>query len=294
MKAIIKLSVLMLVIGAIGSITFGLLANDALKDELELTEVTYTYDKTRFSTIDLSFENNPVVILPSETDDIVITFNYDQYETVTETKTETGLGIKVTSKWYERLFFGSMVFNFNMFENRTVYVYLPVAQYSLHVSTSNGAIRLSDLSLGITTLRSSNGAITVKDSSFVGLLKNVTSNGTISLNNITAQIIENTTSNGPIILDNLTADTIKASSSNGRISGTNITSDYLTTSTSNGSIDLNINGAFADFKVKTRTSNGDVEINNQNYGNDTYHESKTPFVSAITSNGDIDLTFSLD
>lgn len=294
MRAIIKIGVLFLIIGAVSSIVFGLVANEQLKEELELTEVTYTYEKTRFSTIDLSFENNPVVILPSETEEIVIRFNYDQYETVVETKTETGLGIKVTSKWYERLFFGSRIFNFNLFENRTVYVYLPDVLYNLHVTTSNGAISLDDLSLGSSNLTSSNGAIKVKNASFNNHLKNVTSNGMINLYGITADIIENKTSNGPVELNNLIASTIKATSSNGRISGEDITTDYLSAYTSNGSIDLAINGAFADFKVKTRTSNGDVKINNQTYGNDTYHESKTPYVSATTSNGNISLFFTLD
>lgn len=275
MKIIIKIGLLLTVLGAISTTVFGFVASDALQEEIDLTEVVYTYDKDRFEKINLSFDNNPIKIQKSETDEITIRFSYDKYETIAEDKSETELSLSLTSKWYQRVFMGPNIFNtVNMFKNRTVYVSLPDEAYNIYAKTSNGEITVTELTLGSVVLKTSNGTVKVTNLDANSLTAS-SSNGTINLKNITAPLIEGTTSNGDILLDNNT-------------------SANLQLNTSNGNIVLKVVGNFADYRVQTATSLGKVKINNQTYGNDIYNQDKTPSISAKTSNGNINIEFLLD
>lgn len=294
MKAIIRVGLILAILGVISSGIFGLLANEALRAETVLTEVTYTYDKDDFSSINLAFDNNPIIIQKSETDEITIRFSHDKYETITETKTGTSLSIKVSSKWYERVFSGVTIFNMtNFFQDRKVYVSLPEVTYNLYVKTSNGQITLNGLTLDTVSLKTSNGMIGITDLN-VSMLTADTSNGNIDMKDVVASLITSETSNGSLLFDNVNAPALEGKTSNGRITASNIVSANLKLNTSNGKINIKVVGNFADYKVRTSTSNGNVKINNQAYGNDTYHQEKTPYVSAKTFNGDISIEFLLD
>ncbi len=291
MKIILKIGIIFIILGAISVTVFGLLAKPYIEEQIEYTDMAYDYEGELFSEIKLSFYNNPVVIKPSIDSQIHIDFKMDQYEEVTVSETNGTLSIVVISHWWDYIRNPLHWFNFSDFGvNRTVTVELPAHLYELDIRTSNGAISLDELTLTSAVLRTSNGRVNVTDSEVPSLTLS-SSNGKLYLNNVSASSVDLSTSNGEIELINVTADSIDGETSNGPINGTGILSDDLRVSTSNGRIEISVVGVFDDFKVKTRTSNGSVKINGDSYGNDTYHESKVPYVEAITSNGDIRIVF---
>jgi DUF4097 and DUF4098 domain-containing protein YvlB len=85
-----------------------------------------------------------------------------------------------------------------------------------------------------------------------------TSNGKITLQDITANTVTLDTSNGVIDLDDVYADTLTGSTSNGKIQG-QIEGSNIELGTSNGSIDLTITGATSG-KYELSTSNGSIDL----------------------------------
>ncbi len=291
MKTILKIGIILIILGAVSMTVFGLLAKPYLEEQLDYTDMAYDYEGNLFTTIELSFYNNPVIIKQSLDSQIHIDFKMDQYEEVVVSEENNTLSIIVTSDWWAQLRNPLNWFNFSNFgDMRTVTVELPSQLYTIEIKTSNGAISIDELGLESAILSTSNGRVDVRDSN-IPTLRLSSSNGKLYLNNVTSDTIDLSTSNGEIELINVTAEAIDGETSNGPINATGIESNDFRVSTSNGRIELSINGLFADYKVKTRTSNGSVKINGDSYGNDTYHESKVPYVEAVTSNGDIRIIF---
>lgn len=291
MKTILKIGIIFIILGAISVTVFGLLAQPYLEEQMVYTDQNLDYDGDAFTRIDVSFYNNPVVIKPSADDQIHIDFKTDQYEELTITEDNNILSIVVTSDWWDYVKNPLHWFSFNNITvNRTVTIELPSVLYNITVRTSNGAISLDDLTLQSAVLRTSNGRINVRNAS-IPILTMSSSNGKLYLNDVISTTIELATSNGEIEMIDVNANAIDAETSNGPINGSGIISNDFRVSTSNGAIDVSIVGVFEDYKVKTRTSNGIVKINGSTYGNDTYHTTKTPYVEAITSNGNIRIQF---
>jgi DUF4097 and DUF4098 domain-containing protein YvlB len=291
MKIILKIGILFIVIGAISVTVFGLLAQPYLEEQMVYTDQNFDYEGTEFNRIDLSFFNNPVVIKPSADNQIHIRFKTDQYEEVTVTEDNQILSIVVTSDWWDQFRNPLHWFSFNNIGvNRTVTVELPNVLYHLSVRTSNGAISLEDLTLESAVLRTSNGRVSIENAS-IPTITMTSSNGKLYLKDVVSTTVDLETSNGEIELIGVEAYSIDAETSNGPINASGIDAEDFRVSTSNGAIELSIQGIFEDYKVKTKTSNGTVKINGSTYGNDTYHSTKVPFVEAITSNGNIRITF---
>lgn len=294
MKKLITVGIALTVLGAISTTIFGFVARDALQEEIELTQVTYNYQKDDFQKITLSFQNNPIVIQKSLTEEIIVKFNHDKFETVTETKIGDALTIKVVSQWYQRLIFGNTLFNIaNAFVNRSVYVALPEVEYDIYATSYNGGISVKDLNLANVVFRTDNGEISANNVNASALSAD-TSNGKVDFKNVNAAQISTTSSNGGVYLNNVVADSIEANTSNGSISALNITSPNLKLITSNGNVTATLVGAFVDYRVRVSTSLGNIKINNQKYSSDTYHAEKTPYINAETSNGNINISFSAD
>jgi DUF4097 and DUF4098 domain-containing protein YvlB len=291
MKIILKVGILCIIIGAISVTVFGLLAQPYLEEQMVYTDQNYDYEGTDFNRIDLSFFNNPVVIKPSIDSQIHIRFKTDQYEEVTVNEDNQILSIVVTSDWWDQFRNPLHWFNFsNIGINRTVTVELPSALYHLSVRTSNGTISLEDLTLESAILRTSNGGISIENVD-IPTITMTSSNGKLYLKDVVSTTVDLETSNGEIELIGVEAYSIDAETSNGLISASGINSEDFRVYTANGTINLTIQGNFEDYKVRTKTSNGTVKINGSTYGNDTYHSSKVPFVEAITSNGNIRINF---
>lgn len=291
MKTILKVGIIFVIIGAISVTVFGFLAEPYIEEQLEYTDMSYNYDKTQFTRIELSFYNNPVEIKPSTDDQIHIDFKVDQYEEIVLSDESDVLSIVVSSDWWDYMRNPLLWFNFsNTMVDRTVTILLPESLYKIQVKTSNGAIKMNDLTLDSVVLKTSNGRVDVRNTE-VSTLNLGSSNGKIYLNTVIADNVLLSTSNGEIECIGLVSDSIDAETSNGPINASGIVSNDFRVSTSNGKITIGIQGRFEDYKVKTKTSNGDVKIDGANYSNDTYHSSKTPYVEAITSNGDIRINF---
>lgn len=292
MKNVLRIGIILLIIGMMGATITSFTAKDDL--EKNLSSETFIYEKNEFTDIDISVVNNPVIVLPSEDDKIKVVIVYESYETLTEEKTDNKLSITVKSKWFESFFNGFSMFNLSDFLlERTVYIYLPDLAYDLDIKTSNGIVTVKDVSLRNGTLKSSNGSINISNSMFATLGAH-TSNGTIDLSNVNAQKADLEISNGRLKLNSINISELIGNSSNGQILGSKITSDSVHLVTSNGYIKISVIGTFDDYKLTTKTSNGKVKINGTTYGNDTYHKDKTPSVVVRTSNGNIDVNFSLD
>ena len=291
MKIILKVGIILIILGAISVTVFGLLAQPYLEEQMVYTDQNYDYEGTDFNRIDLSFFNNPVVIKPSIDNQIHIRFKTDQYEEVTVTEDNQILSIVVTSDWWDQFRNPLHWFNFsNIGINRTVTVELPSALYHLSVRTSNGTISLEDLTLESAILRTSNGRISIENVD-IPTITMISSNGKLYLKDVVSTTVDLETSNGEIELIGVEAYSIDAETSNGPVNASGINSEDFRVYTSNGTINLTIQGNFEDYKVRTKTSNGSVKINGSTYGNDTYHSSKVPFVEAISSNGNIRINF---
>lgn len=291
MKTLLKVGIIFIIIGAISVTVFGLMAQPYLEEQMEYTDQAFDYEGNLFNRIDLSFYDNPVVIKPSTDDQIHIRFKTDQYEEITLTEDNQILSIVVTSDWWDQFRNPLHWFNFgNIMVNRTVTVELPSILYHLSVRTSNGAISLDDLSLESVILRTSNGRVSIENVSIPTVTMS-SSNGKLYLKDVVSTTVDLDTSNGEIELINVEAYSMDAETSNGPINASGIDVEDFRVITSNGAIELSIQGIFEDYKVKTKTSNGTVKIDGSTYGNDTYHTTKVPYVEAITSNGNIQIHF---
>jgi DUF4097 and DUF4098 domain-containing protein YvlB len=120
-----------------------------------------------------------------------------------------------------------------------------------------------------------------------------TSNGALYVNNVTTTSnITLDTSNGRIDIDGLTALRVEATTSNGNVICANISTDNLIARTSNGGINIDFDGAFADYYLKMSTVNGSYYLNGDKVTQNAYHDSLLLKIDCQTSNGNIHVSFS--
>lgn len=183
-----------------------------------------------------------------------------------------------------------------------------ISAKNIDVETSNGKVQTENISAESITLNTSNGVIDVSDISVSKYAVLNTSNGDITAKNITAETdIDIDTSNGKIILYNINTDTITAGTSNGRIESSLVNSDaaelitsngnitvsdlkaksHIYIETSNGSIEGSITGSPEDYYISSGTSNGNDSLA---IYNDKNKESENKLY-AYTSNGNILINF---
>ena len=185
----------------------------------------------------------------------------------------------VKVEWYRRIFtFG--------FKTPLVTVRLPEESYEhFSVKTRNGALSSeSELSAKSAYLSTSNGKISVRNLTLTGNLTAESSNGAMLLSNISASSITAKTSNGKFETDLLTAADIYLKTSNGKIDAqTLLAANSIVLKTSNGAINATVVGTAEDFRIDASTSNGSNNLA------DTAAGDKAPTVR--TSNGNISVFF---
>ena len=158
----------------------------------------------------------------------------------------------VEVEWYRRFF--SLTF-----KTPLVTVRLPEESYEhFSVKTRNGALSSeSELSAKSAYLATSNGKISVRNLTLTGNLTAESSNGAMLLSNISASSITAKTSNGKFETDLLTAADIYLKTSNGKIDAqTLLAANSIVLKTSNGAMLLsNISAS----SITAKTSNGKFE-----------------------------------
>ncbi|WP_321383825.1 DUF4097 family beta strand repeat-containing protein [uncultured Enterococcus sp.] len=160
------------------------------------------------------------------------------------------------------------LFNWN-FEDIEVTVQVPENQLkNLTVKTENGKIVVENLTVGEAKLKTTNGKLLLEDTQAKNSLKLETTNGKVEMANVQAKDIKIDTTNAKITFDQLLVeDSFKAETTNGKISGT-------------------IEGSQRDFKIDSKTTNGDNSLSNS--------ESGSKDLKLKTTNGAIRVDFSED
>ncbi|MBU1144897.1 MAG: DUF4097 domain-containing protein [Firmicutes bacterium] len=275
MNRLVKIGFALLLIGIGVSIAFGIISGEGISsfykaEDYELRELTYSADE--FSSIDLFLDNKQVIILPSESDEIILSFYESEKSWMDVTLSGTSLEIQNEQLWYADFFIGFDFFNLSTYNK--FYLYLPTTEiYNLYVDTSNGSIEVSDLSVfDELNLNSSNGEVT---------LINVTALHSVLVD----------TSNGKIILNNVEALVIEVETSNGAIEGSSILAESIDCYTSNGPISMQVEGNFDDYFVSLNTINGKLYIDDGEVVVNQYHTTLENEIKLRTSNGTIRLNF---
>lgn len=113
------------------------------------------------------------------------------------------------------------IFNVN-FQSPTFTLLLPKDfAGELDISTSNGSITMEDISAALLELKSSNGSLNISRVTNAKVITAETSNSPISISDLSVQTdLMCNTSNGSIQLDNILAQSINANTSNSRITAT--------------------------------------------------------------------------
>lgn len=185
----------------------------------------------------------------------------------------------VKVEWYRRIFtFG--------FKTPLVTVRLPEESYEhFSVKTRNGALSSeSELSAKSAYLSTSNGKISVRNLTLTGNLTAESSNGAMLLSNISASSITAKTSNGKFETDLLTAADIYLKTSNGKIDAqTLLAANSIVLKTSNGAINATVVGTAEDFRIDASTSNGSNNLADTAAGDKA--------LTVRTSNGNISVFF---
>lgn len=218
---------------------------------------------SEFSSIKIEDSNNDIVIRTSHDEKIHITYNENEKEFYQINDTSELAFKKVNDyKWYDN------IFNINIdFKSKPLTILLP-KNYSgdLNIKTSNGSIKVENISI-----------------SNLGIL---TSNGEIDLNTVKSSgFIEAKTSNAEVNFTNIDAKDIAAKSSNKNIKITKIkVTNKLHLKTSNADITGSVIGKMAGFSITSHTSIGENNLpGNMSGGN--------KLLDAKTSNGNIDISF---
>ncbi|HSH34897.1 DUF4097 family beta strand repeat-containing protein [Schnuerera sp.] len=134
-------------------------------------------------------------------------------------------------------------------------VYLPNRYYErINLNTSNGKLQVENLNLGILYCKTSNGSISLKDITSKDIDLS-TKNGRINLIDISSPRINAISTNSGIKIEDIDTNNLIVSTKNGRINLSDILADNISGNTSNGSIEINdINSKV----VKLTTSNGKI------------------------------------
>jgi hypothetical protein len=278
MRILFKVSLLLIIVGAFlfgafyiinGGYTPGVGDSD-----VELIEISY--DAIDFDEIRVVMINKSIQVLPSTSDKIELKY-YQSEKNWIEISTEGNI-LDIENK--TEIF--HMFFNwFSWFQNQAFHqfiLYLPLDMiFDLDLSTSNGAIDISDLSeLGTLRLRSSNGAIVLGEITLINSIDAYTSNGLVEFNQL--------------IVQNLA----KARTSNGKIIVEKTTVGELDVQTSNGAVNVELHGTHSMYRIDMATSNGSKTLNGVKTDASIVNPSASLDVRVRTSNGPISIRFTLD
>lgn len=263
-------------------------------DEGMFTSYSDTYTKDEISKFDFNFDNRKIYVLASDDDEIHVEYYLYEKETFSTSIDNGTLRMKIDLRWYYNFF------NFYNLTNPSYYVvnlYLPtsILDYALDLDTSNGNISLTGVpELADVELTTSNGDIIIS-SLIANMIDLSTSNGKIELVDVESlSNIKGGTSNGRIILENVKGSDIAFGTSNGRITADQIECDNLELSSSNGEVNVEVVGTNDDYKIRLATSNGDRVLNDIKVDQNNFNTDQTNYINIESSNGDVELKFTLD
>lgn len=287
-KTILLSSVFLLIIGLILSfIAFSLTGFNVYALDLcgEPQEIQYTAKNNEIKSLEIKLYNDKLQIRSSsEIDSIRLTYyTTDCCPVVAEESGDTlSLYYNISSFEYGLKQLTKGMAHGLAKSEKTTLIEIPENQnIELNVSTQNGEVDISDISL----------------SSKIHI---DTSNGRIIAQNIESKTAEIYTSNGNITAQNIKAENTKVQTSNGTIYAQNIQSDKLSLETSNG--ELQLKNITAD-KLTGYTSNGGITISNveaediicvTSNGSITTDNNKGRHIELGTSNGNISGTLNID
>ncbi len=261
---------------------------DSISDKMKYERKELEVDPVNIEKIVTATFNSNVILLPTDSDKIKITYyenKYIKYNHQTEGNILTFEGKKTSSSPFRWLLFWG---------NKTITIEIPnnlVLNY--YIKTSNGRMEAHHLEVADLEFRTSNSSIEISDMESQNDIIMYTSNGSVYFKDIKADdMVDIRTSNGSIDLNNVVSKIIKGNSSNGKIVFKGITSNDITLRTSNGRIDGTVVGINGDYAKYMRTSNGHVTIDgsrvDKNYQTD---KDKNKKINFSTSNGSIELEF---
>lgn len=207
---------------------------------------TFTAPSSGVNSIRIEAENKAVNVIATDSDKITIDYVENKDEDYTITNDNGTLTMTNQSKRH-----GSFSFNFNWGDDNYDKITIQIPKkYGKEVSinTTNSVIGISNLSN-------------------LGNLSCKTTNSVIKMDQVSAQNIDIETQNAAITLqDTKASDKLSAETQNGKISLENISAQDIYLRTQNGIIGGTIDGAKADYTIKTRTTNAISNIQNQTGG----------------------------
>lgn len=277
MRKVFGLIFLLIFVGVVLTVVGFFMSDGTTLDLFERQDYTLTelsYDADAYADLSMVFINREIEIYPSETDQILINYYEAENDWVDIEIDGASLQLVNHTKWY---FGSSWIFSgwgFNHYNKVVIYLPVSVLGYALDISTSNGSIDMTDI----------NGLISADFGSL---------NGAITLENITlTEELSITTSNGKIMLTNVSSNgAIDLKTSNGDIDVINLTADNLEATTSNGSIEIEIHGAYEEYRIEMDTSNGNMYIDGEKKSDGRYNLTLPDVINLHTSNGSIKLNF---
>jgi len=280
--------------GLVVTVTGGILSGEgfALGPTASYSPVEHAYAATGIDTISFEAENRRVVVTPSETDEITLSYNDSTDDFLVITDAGGVLAITNTVHWYSHMFMNMGMMNFGTYS--TVNIGVPTGySFTLNLASLNGAVSVSNLpTVASVDLSTSNGNIDVINVGGLSSVDAVTSNGVITVTNVDcAGEITLRSSNGNVNLGGVIAPSINAQSSNGRVHGEDITADDVTFHSSNGNITLEINGQLSEYYVKLSTLNGSLYMDGVKVTQNAYNTSLANKLDLSTTNGSVYLTF---
>lgn len=162
------------------------------------------------------------------------------------------------------------------------------------LETSSGSIKLEGIETGKFTAKATSGAIKITDTKTKDAAISASS-GNIKVENLEADDVTVTTTSGSIHFDNIKAKGVNANATSGGISFNNIDvsslglgatsgsvkcddtsiKDSIVAKTTSGSISLNLNGKENDYSIDTSTTSGSCNVSDRTGGSKSIKASAT-------------------
>ncbi len=228
----------------------------------DFSQSRHTFDSKLNRALDIKVSGCDVVIATDDVDSIIVDVLESESFKYTFTTSDNTLVIRddqpegekksINILGYE-LSFGS-VEHTNTYTGLGMIICLP-NDFSgeISVSTSSGDLKLGNLELEESlVLSTTDGNVTLSDISAYDITAS-TSNGRMNLSSLSATELTASTSNARIDLSDLTAKRLSVSTSNASIDFARLFGEKFTFSTSNGDIDGSILGAQSLFSIETNT-----------------------------------------
>ncbi len=292
MKKILKVNTLLLLMGFLGTMTFGLIARDELRTAATKEYVSENYDSALINELKIDAINRSIEIVESTSDEITVEFYVSKADRYTLTTADDVLKLDIKTNFFENILYNSVFINIPL--NPIVHVikvYVPTDTLErVNIKTKNGTVKVSDVQTETLNVSTSNGTITVQDTTFT-TSELLTSNGTVDVENVSGTSVTIRSLNGTLKGKNINVASIHGKTSNGEIKFQDVNTDNIISETSNGNIVMYINGVSANYKTTVTTSNGTIHIDDVKVYSGTFNTNSAKTVKATTSNGSIKLYF---